>query len=67
MKDRKGNDVKVGDRVYVIPQGDIGGAGYVRRVKDDKARIDDGPADLPEDDDSWNWGAWCEANEFELI
>jgi hypothetical protein len=70
VKDRKGNEISVGDRVYVMPHHDIGGFGFVRRVSGEKARIDDGPKnmaavlpDAPEDD--WNWSAWCKSDEFE--
>lgn len=79
MKDRNGKELKVGDRVYVPPRGDIGGVGYVRRITSDPtqsrtehARVDDGPADMScELDDApmnlWHWSAWVQTDEVEAI
>jgi hypothetical protein len=72
MTDRKGNPVKVGDRVFVLPSEAIdrdGGTGYIRRVLNDKARVDDGPAgdfDFTKSKD-WSWSSWCKPNELELV
>lgn len=66
MKDRKGNSLNVGDRVYVLPdpQTRTGGVGWVRRVieNENRARVDDGVYD-----DDWNWSAWVTPNEVEKV
>lgn len=78
MKDRKGNDIKVGDTVFVIPDPESGskanGRGFVREIKEvpwghrkDKlrARIDDGPGTVRGYD--FLWSAWVESARIELL
>ena len=71
MKDRKGNPVEVGDRVYVLPdkQTRSGGFGWVRRIAEGKARVDDGDAlqSTLSTDDSWTWSAWVTPDEVETM
>ena len=79
MKDRKGNELAVGDRVFVIPhdeEDDCSGAGYVRNFSDknggERARVDDGPADFGDElaagnDDLWTWSAWVASNQVEKL
>lgn len=69
MTDKKGNELTVGDRVYVLPEEytRTGGYGFVRKIKDGRARVDDGNLD---DDDvttskSYTWSAWCRPGELE--
>lgn len=71
MTDKNGNPLKVGDRVYVLPDKyDVaGGPGYVRRFKGGKARVDDGRL---EDDclmtsESYTWSSWCTPQRLERI
>ncbi len=77
MKDRKGNDLSVGDRVFFIPVKDdpdaVGGPGYVRRIKGkgnkEIAMVSDGPADLTNilEDIRWTWSTWADSSELEKI
>ncbi len=79
MKDRKGNELKVGDKVFVLDRkGMQGGSGYIRRFSIDRqrntptCRVDDGPADMGEDltkapDGAWSWSAWCGPEEVEKV
>jgi hypothetical protein len=75
VTDRKGNNLAVGDRVYVQHTEDIGGPGYLRAFAPDHrgrgtiCRVDDGKI---EDTDictskSYTWSAWCESAEVEKI
>lgn len=70
MKDRNGNDVRVGDRVKTVARMGIGGgACYVRAVKEiqggEKCRVDNGSKDALADDFSWT--GWMRSGEIELI
>lgn len=71
MKDRKGNELAVGDRVYVLPDKPTrtGGTGWVRSVKEHKARVDDGAQTQATllSDFGWSWSAWVKPNEVEKI
>lgn len=73
MKDRKGNEVKVGDRVFVLDrQGESAGAGWVRaimpwRAGGEAARIDNGRRGHGLPDNNYTWSVWCEPKEFEVI
>jgi hypothetical protein len=77
MKDRKGNLLNVGDAVFVLPadkHDDCNGKGYLRAfstTRGERARIDDGPADMGPDSlaniDLWNWSAWVESKRIEKV
>lgn len=71
MKDQKGNELKVGDRVRCTPDGCLRGQrfAYIRQIKDGQARIDDGPHDMIADissapTDQWSWCAWANSNDI---
>ena len=64
MKDRKGNELAVGDRVYVLDDTHfVGGRGRIIEFNadDDWCRVDD----LQLDTGSYGWTAWCKPDEIE--
>jgi hypothetical protein len=66
MKDRKGNDVKVGDRVSVEADGVVlehDSIGRVHKLKDVRALVI--AADATTIDEA-EWMGWCYSDEFEL-
>jgi hypothetical protein len=78
MKDRKGTELSVGDRVYVLPakegiakEGIASGPGYVRRFSQDgtECRVDDGPAGVVDlaTSTSWSWAAWVGSDGLEKL
>lgn len=71
MKDRKGNAINVGNRVFVLPDGsDSNGAGYVRKIINGEAFVDDGPPgdfSILDDKEKYTWAAWCTSEEIEKI
>lgn len=71
MQDRKGNELSIGDRVFVLPcdRTRTGGAGWVRRIRGDRARVDDGEREQQElaGDESWSWSAWVNPGEVEKV
>lgn len=73
MKDKNGNELTVGDRVYVLPDkhGVAGGPGYVRSFSfsGKKARVDNGKledADLTKSQ-SYTWSSWCTADKLDRL
>lgn len=73
MKDRKGIEIGVGDRVFVLPStrdGRDGGSGWVRKINGAKARVDNGRQDMPDMTDpsaDWTWSAWVTPAEVEKV
>jgi hypothetical protein len=68
MKDRKGNDVKVGDLVKVDADGFVleeASVGRVHKLKDGEALVIAGDAMAFDADPDWM--SWCKPTEFALV
>lgn len=63
MKDRNGNEVRLGDRAVCLTEFNLGKVGYVCRVRSGDAMLKDSPPG----EEMKHWGSWCKPDELSVI